>query len=408
MLPRGTPVRPEAIKRAVLDVVGGLVAELAPPRAGEAIGLDDSLDYDLGLGSLERVELLLRLGQRFGVVLPDPIVASASTPRDLARAVATAMPALPEDSSTAPRAPLAPGMAAPDSARLLTDVLRWHAEHHPERPHLFLRQEDGSERPLHHGELSASASAVAAALFHEGLQHGDTVGLMLRTERAFFPCFLGILLAGGIPVPLYPPFRMDRLEEYVERQVGILRNAGARVLITFDEAKRVGTLLKARVPSLRRTVTPAGLDWKDAVAPAVRLEPSDPALIQYTSGSTGAPKGVLLTHEQPARQHPRHRPGDARPLRGRRGELAAAVPRHGAHRLVADAASTTGFRSRSSRRWPSSRAPRAGCAPCTSTGAPSPPRPTSPTTCASGRWRTRSWRGSTWAPGAWPSTAPRR
>ena len=102
MLPRGTPVRPEAIERAVLDVVGGLVAELAPPRAGEAIGLDDSLDHDLGLGSLERVELLLRLGQRFGVVLPDPIVASASTPRDLARAVATAMPALPEESSSAP------------------------------------------------------------------------------------------------------------------------------------------------------------------------------------------------------------------------------------------------------------------------------------------------------------------
>ena len=71
MLPRGSPVRPEAIERAVLDVVGTLVAELAPPRAGEAIGLDDSLDHDLGLGSLERVELLLRLGQRFGVVLPD-------------------------------------------------------------------------------------------------------------------------------------------------------------------------------------------------------------------------------------------------------------------------------------------------------------------------------------------------
>ena len=297
MLPRGTPVPPEAIERAVLDVVGTLVAELAPPRAGEAIGLDDSLDHDLGLGSLERVELLLRLGQRFGVVLPDPIVASASTPRDLARAVATSVPALSEERPSPPRAPLTPGMAAPDSARLLTEVLRWHAEHHPERPHLFLRQEDGSELPLHYGELWASASAMAAALFHEGLQHGDTVGLMLRTERAFFPCFLGILLAGGVPVPLYPPFRMDHLEEYVERQVGILRNAGARVLITFDEVKRVGTLLKARVPSLRRTVTPAGLDWKDAVAPPVRLEPSDPALIQYTSGSTGAPKGVLLTHE---------------------------------------------------------------------------------------------------------------
>ena len=145
------------------------------------------------------------------------------------------------------------------------------------------------------------------------------MGLLLRTEPAFFPSFLGVLLAGGIPVPLYPPFRMDHLEEYVERQVGILRNAGARVLVTFDEARRVGTLLKARVPSLRRTLTPAELDWKDAVAPPVRLEDSDAALIQYTSGSTGAPKGVLLTHAQPAGQHPRHRPGvQVRPRTSRR------------------------------------------------------------------------------------------
>ncbi|MGZ3458395.1 MAG: AMP-binding protein, partial [Archangium sp.] len=296
MLQQGSPVRSETLERAVLDVIGALVAELALPRAGEAIGLDDSLDHDLGLGSLERVELLLRLGQRFGVVLPDATVASASTPRDLARAVAAARPALSPEGLSAPRAPLAPGVAAPDSARLLTDVLHWHAEHHPERPHLFLRQEDGSERPLHYGELWASASAVAAALSHEGLQHGDTVGLLLRTEPAFFSCFLGVLLAGGAPVPLYPPFRMDHLEEYVERQVGILRNAGARVLVTFDEAKRVGALLKARVPSLRRTVTPAELEWKDAVASPVHLEGSDPGLIQYTSGSTGAPKGVLLSH----------------------------------------------------------------------------------------------------------------
>jgi 1-acyl-sn-glycerol-3-phosphate acyltransferase len=293
---QGPAAHPETIERAVLDIIAALVAELGLPRAGEAVGLDDSLDHELGLGSLERVELLLRLGQRFGVVLPDSTVASASTPRELARAVAAVKPAFSDEGLSAPRSPLAPGTAAPDSASLLTDVLRWHAEHHPERPHLFLRQEDGSELPLHYGELWASASAVAAALFHGGLQHGDTVGLLLRTEPAFFSCFFGVLLAGGVPVPLYPPFRLNQLEEYVERQVGILRNAGARVLVTFDEAKRVGALLKARVPSLQRTVTPAELAWRDAVAPPVRLESSDAGLIQYTSGSTGAPKGVLLTH----------------------------------------------------------------------------------------------------------------
>ena len=54
----------------VLDVVQSLVAELDPARARRAVGLDDSLTRELGLGSLERVELLLRLEQKTGISLP--------------------------------------------------------------------------------------------------------------------------------------------------------------------------------------------------------------------------------------------------------------------------------------------------------------------------------------------------
>src|SRR5574337_62743 len=50
------------------------------------------------------------------------------------------------------------------------------------------------------------------------------------------------LLAGAIPVPLYPPFRADRIEEYAARQTAILRNAQARVLVTFREAERLARL----------------------------------------------------------------------------------------------------------------------------------------------------------------------
>ncbi len=306
---QGPAARPETIERAVLDIVGALVAELGLPRAGEAVGLDDSLDHELGLGSLERVELLLRLGQRFGVVLPDSTVASASTPRDLVRAVAAVRPALSEEGPSEPRPPLAPGTAAPDSAWLLTDVLRWHAEHHPERPHLFLRQEDGSERPLHYGELWASASAVAAALFHGGLQHGDTVGLLLRTEPAFFSCFFGVLLAGGVPVPLYPPFRMDRLEEYVERQVGILRNAGgarARHLRRGEAGGRAPEGPSA-LPPAHRHPGRAGVEGRRGTARAPgglgrRAHPVHLGEHRRAQGRAAHPR-------QPARQHPRHRPG---------------------------------------------------------------------------------------------------
>ena len=73
---------------------------------------------------------------------------------------------------------------------------------------------------------------------------GERVALLLRTEPAFFHAYMGILLAGGVPVPLYPPFRADQIEEYAARQAAILRNAGARVLLTFAEAERAAALLR--------------------------------------------------------------------------------------------------------------------------------------------------------------------
>jgi len=285
----------QAVEGEVLGIVGGLVAELGGGPPGRAVALDDVLDRDLGLGSLERVELLLRLEQAFGVRLPDAVMAGADRPRDLVAAILAAGP-LGAEAAPGPRPAQAPGRPAPGSVATLEAALRWHVEVAPERVHVILREEDGRERPITYGGLWNAATAVAAGLRSHGLEPHETVALMLRTEAAFFAAFFGVLLAGGVPVPIYPPFRPDRIEEYARRQAAILRNAEARVLVTFAEAARVAGLLRGHVPSLKAVTTVARLEAAAGILPTAHAATTDPALVQYTSGSTGEPKGVLLSH----------------------------------------------------------------------------------------------------------------
>jgi 1-acyl-sn-glycerol-3-phosphate acyltransferase len=283
---------------ALLEVVQTLARELHPHRQGIAsANLDSALERELGFDSLGRVELLQRVERAFGVQFPDQLLAAAETPRDLLRALTTAGA---HSRIVHPRAAntvlLSEVDAAPIRAGTLVDVLGWHVQSHPDRPHLYLYGEDDAAEEISYAQVHAGAVAVAAGLQGRGVQGGQTVAIMLPTGRDFFYSFYGVLLAGGVPVPIYPPARLSQLEDHLRRQASILGSARTSILITVPEGQRLARLLGAQVEGLRSVVTVEELSSGGDAHAAPALQPEDIAFLQYTSGSTGTPKGVILTH----------------------------------------------------------------------------------------------------------------
>ena len=264
--------------------------------------LDSQLESDLGLDSLGRAELLVNVECRFSVQLPEELLSDADTPRDILDAVARLRGEQPESavghSDTE-------GLEDSDEDRehfqvpdfeTLQDSLQWHNRKHPGRTYLHWIRSYDDVAPLTFGELHSGALRVANGLFQHDLQQRDTVALMLPTGHDYFHGFFGALYANGIPVPLYPPARASQLEEHLRRQADILNNAQVRIMITLPEARKLASLIKGMVPSLRHVVTPKELWTHPLERPVGGSGAGDIAFLQYTSGSTGNPKGVQLTH----------------------------------------------------------------------------------------------------------------
>jgi 1-acyl-sn-glycerol-3-phosphate acyltransferase len=285
------------LERTAAKLLAEIDALVAENRQGAELkaDLDSSLERDLGLDSLGRVELLARLERALGASLPEQALVAAETPRDLLRFVlgSAGHPPQAVDHSVASLVQSG-AVRPPDAALTLTEALEYHVERQPERitVHLY---EEGHEHSLSYRALWEGSLGYAARLTAAGMQPGQMVAIMLPTCKEYLFCFYGVLLAGGIPVPLYPPARLTTIEDHMTRHVGILQSAGAALMVTIPEAKPLAYLLRAQVESLNAVLVPEDLAGGGAFTP-VRARSGDIGFLQYTSGSTGNPKGVVLTH----------------------------------------------------------------------------------------------------------------
>ena len=148
-------------------------------------------------------------------------------------------------------------------------------------------EHDGGASVLAYKTLLAESLQIAGALQARGLTTGDRVALVIPEVADFIRVFFGISVAGLVPVPLCPPAQAGDLPTFARQSQHILDASRARAVVTTADVEPLLPTKTVLVDDLR-----AGPSLTQPIAVPIEA----PALLQFTSGSTAAPKGVVLTH----------------------------------------------------------------------------------------------------------------